>query len=314
MTITLWFAVALAAPGAAGQASADTLPLVLRASETVVARGDGRGQAIEPSGLALDAFGRLYVADAALHQIQRFDARGGFLGTSGSLGSDPGQLRRPGALALLGTLSVAVLDLENRRVATYDLFGRLVGTLIDLADPALLDRLGRVDPVALAADRGGALVIADADRDRVLSFDFSGRFLRAIGGLGTSPGSFRGLRGVGFTPRGELVTAERLNARVQRLDAGGRPAAAWPIDVRPGRGALPVAVDDSSRVAIADEASGRLWLFDPAGRLLATLGGFEGPRALAFARDGALRVAEARAGRVRRVTIEPRVRPPDPGE
>jgi len=303
----LLLAAFLAAPS--DTVGADSLPLRLTAAEIVVARGDARGQVIEPAGLATDAFGRVYVADAALHRLQRFEPRGEWIGESGSLGSDPGQMRRPGAVALLGTLTLAVLDLENRRVVTYDLFGRQLGTLIDLSAPGLLATLSRVDPVTLAADRGGALYLVDADRDRVLSFDFAGRFLRAIGGLGARPGSFRGLRGLSLTPRGELVAAERLNARAQRLDAGGRVIAAWPLEVRPGRGALPVAVDDSSRVAIADEATGRLWLFDGAGRPLGTLAGLQGPRALAFARDGSLLVAEARGGRVRRVRIEPRVLP-----
>jgi DNA-binding beta-propeller fold protein YncE len=311
VTLTLLLlAAALAGDPDATGARADSLPVRLRPESVVVARGDGRGEVLEPAGVAIDAFGRLYVSDAALHRIQRFDERGAFLGTAGSLGSDPGQLRRPAAVALLGALSLAVLDVENRRVQAYDLFGRQLGTLIDLRDPALLSAVSRVDPVAMAADRGGALYIADADRDRVLLFDFAGRFVRAIGGIGTRPGSFRGLAGLALAPRGELVTAERVNARVQRLDAGGRAVAAWPIAARAGRGALPVAVDDSSRVAVADELTGELWLFDATGRPLGRLAGLEGPRALAFARDGALLVCEARAGRVRRILLEPRAAAP----
>jgi streptogramin lyase len=171
-----------------------------------------------------------------------------------------------------------------------------------------------VDPVAIAADRGGALFLADGDGERVLAFEFSGRFVRVLGGIGARPGSFRGLRGLAAAPRGELVVAERVNARAQRMDAGGRALASWPLDVRPGRYALPVAVDDSARVAIADESSGRLWLFDSSGRKLAGLAGLEGPRALAFARDGALLVGESRSGQVRRVTIERVTPPPAAGE
>ena len=78
---------------------------------------------------------------------------------------------------------------------------------------------------------------------------------------------------------------------------------AWAIAAAPGRGALPVAVDDGGRVAVADELTGGLWLFDPAGRLLARAGGCAAPRALAFAPDGTLLVAEARAGRVSRWSV-----------
>jgi hypothetical protein len=289
--------------------SSSSLPGTLRALATVVTRGDGRGQALEPAGVAVDAFGRLVVADAALHRLQRFEADGRWLGESGSLGSDPGQLRRPGSVVMLGGLTVAVLDRENRRVEGYDLFGRRLGTIIDLLSSTLSGQLGRVDPAALAADRSQTLYLADVDADRVLVFDNSGGFLRTLGGFGARPGSFRGLAGLTTGRRGEVVTAERGNARVQRLDAAGRVVAWWAIPVTRGPGALAVAVDDSGHVAVADEATGRLWLFTADGRPWAALGGLEQPRALAFAPDGTLLVAEAGRGEVRRWALAPAHRP-----
>ena len=302
--VLAWLAAGTPASSDTIPAMAESLAWRLRPVAVLTARGDGRGQALEPSGVVVDAFGRVVVADAALHRLQRFEPDGRWLGEAGSLGSDPGQLRRPGAVTLLGALSIAVLDYENRRIERYDLFGRRLGTLIDLLDPALEAQVGRVDPIALSADRGGALYLADADRDRVLAFDFAGRYLRTIGGLGGKPGSFRGLGGLATAPRGALVVAERVNRRVQRLDAGGRSSASWPLAVAAAAGAIPVAVDDSSRVAVADEASGRLWLFDAGGRPLAALAGLARPRALAFAPDGTLLVAEAGRGEVRRFAFE----------
>ena len=319
MPVVLLLAALALGPGAAASstpATVDTsaialasLPLRLRAVAVVVAQGDGRGQTLEPSGIAVDAFGRLIVADAALHRLQRFEPDGRWLWEGGALGSDPGLLRRPGSVAMLGGLTVAVLDRENRRVEGYDLFGRRLGTRIDLLDPQLAERVGRVDPAALAADRGGVLYVADSDGERVLVFDSAGRFVRAVGGFGSRPGSFRGLSGLAAAPRGALVTAERINARVQRFDAAGRVALTWPLAPGRGPGALAVAVDDSGRVAVADEPSGGLWLFDADGRPLATLTGLARPRALAFAPDGTLLVAEAAHGEVRRFAIERAARP-----
>lgn len=294
-----------------GPAGADTLALRLQPVQTLGTAGGERTALVEPSGVAADAFGRIYVTDASQHRLVRFDARGTWLGEAGALGSEPGELRRPAGVTALGSLGVAVLDRENRRVVSYDLFGRWVGILADLA--ALEDELGRVDAVALSADRGGALYVADADRDRVLVLDFAGRYVRTLGGFGGGAGSFRGLAGLGAGPRGELVTAERAGARVQRLDASGSPLASWPLPVRPGRGRLAVAVDDSMHIAVADEASGRLWLFDPAGGLLGVLTDLASPRALAFASDGSLLVAEGAAGRVRRFALGPAGTPAPPG-
>lgn len=265
----------------------------------------GGDTAVSPAGVAVDDFGRLYVSDAARHRLVRFDADGTYLGEAGALGSGEGHMRRPGSVATFGTLSVAVLDRENRRVLSYDLHGRLLGVLVAFESEPLADALGRVDPVAMASDRGGAMYVADAEEDRVLVFDFSGRLLRTLGGIGDRPGSFRGLSGLGAGPRGDLVAAERGAARIQRLDASGAVIATWPIAARPGRERLGVAVDDSARVALVDEAAGTVRLFDGEGHVLAARDGLAGPRAAAFAPDGSLWIAEAGRGAVRRWIIAP---------
>jgi DNA-binding beta-propeller fold protein YncE len=285
--------------------AADSLRARVASAAWLAREGEGRGQVLEPAGVAVDAFGRAYVSDAALHRLQRFDPQGRYLGESGVLGSDTGEMRRPGSVVLLGVLGVGVLDRENRRVESFDLFGRLAGTTLDLADPALEAQVGRIDPTQLAADRGGALYVADPARERVLSFDVSGQFLRELGGFGSRPGQLRGLRGLATGPRGELIVTERTNARVQRIDAGGRPVAAWPLPLDPkGKsGELPVAVDGAGRVAVADETSGSLWLFDSAGSLLGTASGLGHPRALAFGRDSLLYVAGVQPGGVRTIRL-----------
>ncbi len=288
--------------------AADTLSVRLVPVQTIAPADSAPVGLVEPNGVVADAFGRVYVTDAAQHRLVRFDARGAWLGEAGALGSDVGGLRRPAGVTAMGSLGVAVLDRENRRIVLYDLFGRLTGVLADLA--ALEDELGRVDPVALAADRGGALHVAEAERDRVLVLDFAGAYVRTLGGYGTAGGSFRGLAALACSPRGGLVTVERTGARVQWLDAGGSPVAAWPLPASPRRGGLAVAVDDSARVVVADESAGALWLYDRDGRMLGALAGLAAPRSVAFAPDGSLLVAEAAAGRIRRFRLEPAGVPP----
>lgn len=287
-----------AAPDSTAAAAADSLAprdsLVLRrVAATDLARlPDNQGRVLEPAGIAADAFGRLVVSDAASHRVQRYQRNFVWVGEAGGLGSDPGQLRRPGSVAAVGTLGIAVLDRENRRVVTYDYYGRRIGVAVDLSDPAHELEIGRVDPTLLAADRGGAIAILDPERERLLIFDFSGRFQRSLGGFGSRPGQLRGTSGLAFAPKGELVVAERTNARIQRMDADGRSVAIWPLPVRRGAGLLPVAVDDAGRVAVADEDAGALWVFAANGRPLARATGLARPRGLAFDPDGTLLVLE----------------------
>jgi DNA-binding beta-propeller fold protein YncE len=266
---------------------------------------ENQGRVLEPAGVAADAFGRILVSDAAAHRLQRYQRSFAWIGEMGGLGSDPGQLRRPGSVAVVGTLGIAVLDRENRRVVTYDHFGRRIGVAIELAEPTLELQIGRVDPSLLAADLGGAIAILDPERERLLTFDFSGRFQRAIGGFGPRPGQMRGTAGLAFAPKGDLVVAERIGARVQRIDADGRAVASWPLSVKRGAGLLPVAVDEQGRVAVADEDSGRLWVFGADGRTLARASGLARPRALAFDPDGSLIAVEgAPPARLRRFRLE----------
>ena len=297
-------------------------PAVYRLRETQRLESSSDTRLVEPTGVLADAFGRVWVSDASLNVVRRWEASGKALDETGTLGSEPGRFRRPGTLARLGSLGVAVLDTENQRVVSYDHQLRLLGVLVDLTDPALEARLGRVRPLGIASDRGGAMLVVDADRDRILVFDFAGSYLREIGGFGGRAGGFAGLMAVACDPRGNLVTVERPRAkprkgvvadsvvgrsRVQRLEPGGRVLEAHWTPVWPaggGESSMAVAVDDSGRVAITGERSGQLFVFGPDGVLLVQLAELRSPRALGFAMDGTLLVAEPAAARVRRFALE----------
>jgi len=317
------------APGAASAATAEAADSVaLR--EISPLEGDDAHRLLEPSGVLADAFGRVCVSDAALHKLQRWDASGQPLDEFGALGSDAGQFRRPGALARLGSLGVAVLDVENRRVSAYDQHMRLIGAAIDLAADDLESRIGRVNAVSLASDKGGAFYVADAERDRILVFDYAGGFQRELGGFGGRAGGFSGLMAVTTGSRGTLIAVERPRARahgkaavqatqassdstlgrarVQWLDPSGRVVgSAWTPAWLAGSAetAMAIAVDDSGRVAVAGERSGQLYVLAPAGDCVARLAGLASPRGLAFGAGDVLLVAEAGAGRVRRYQLEP---------
>jgi hypothetical protein len=62
-------------------------------------------------------------------------------------------------------------------------------------------------------------------------------------------------------------------------------------------------VDGAGRVAVADETSGSLWLFDPVGSLLGATAGLGHPRALSFGRDSILYVAQVQPGGVRTIRL-----------
>jgi hypothetical protein len=330
-------ALATARPATAAATAPDTAARAVTTSDTSRAglargwrlrelppiEGDAARPLVEPDGVLSDAFGHIWVSDASLHKLRRWRADGVPLDETGALGSDPTEFRRPGALARVGALGVAVLDLENRRVTTYDYNLRLLSIAVDLAAADLEARVGTVRPLSLASDRGGALYVVDAERDRILVFDYAGAFQREIGGYGGRSGGFNGLTGVAVSARGRLITVERprprskrvdpsdstiARARIQWLEAGGRLiTSVWSPPLAAGASELSVAIatDAIGRVAIAAERSGEVCVLSPDGAPIARLTGLASPRALAFADDGTLLVAVTGAARVRRWTLEP---------
>ena len=214
----------------------------------------------------------------------------------------------------MGSLGVAVLDIENRRVSTYDHNLRLLSGAVDLVAPDLEDRVGRVRPLSLASDRGGALYVVDAERDRVLVFDYSGAFQREIGGFGGRSGGFAGLSGVAVSARGRIVSVERprprprkgvapdstaSRARIQWFEAGGRLiTSVWspPLSAGASELSLSIAVDGIGRVAIAAERSGEVYVLTPDGAFLARMQGPVAPRAVAFLADDGVARGRDRGG------------------
>ncbi len=78
--------------------------------------GDGVGYFARPKGVAVDADGHIWVADAAQNRIQIFDRDGHVLAYFGVAGPNPGQFGLPVGLAI---------DKNNRAVVSEQLKGRV---------------------------------------------------------------------------------------------------------------------------------------------------------------------------------------------
>lgn len=169
-----------------------------------------------PTGLARDAaLGRVYVADAHLHQIRVFDDAGNLLTTygSGQRGEGPGEFNSPTHLAFAGgklyvtdTLNaraqvLAVDDAGAARVA--QVFGRRGLFVGDLARPK-----------GITVDAVGNIYVVESYYDHLLVFNPQGEFLLPIGGGGSGVGEFFLPAGVWSDQRGRIYVADMFNGRV----------------------------------------------------------------------------------------------------
>jgi PKD repeat protein len=88
--------------------------------------GSADGQFWNPTGIAVDATGNVYVADRDNHRIQKFTAAGEYINKWGWYGPLDGQMRFPSAVAVDNSSDVYVTDTENYRVQKFSSDGAFI--------------------------------------------------------------------------------------------------------------------------------------------------------------------------------------------
>lgn len=231
---------------------------------TIGRRGTRPGEFLEPSGIALAGSGDVVVADARLNRISVFRPTGELVRTFGRFGRGEGELIAPEGLSAQGD-RICVADTGNCRLQVFTLDGRVERVLGEFGSDA--GPIGR--PVSVAGSNGEAFFAADADLDRIASFDGAGRRLGAFGMSGPFAGLL--LEPAGVALHGEFVyVAERFNHRVQVFDAAGKAQYQWGLHAyrpREGEGRLHYPSDvaiapDGSFAAVCEAFEDRVQLFE----------------------------------------------------
>ena len=163
-------------------------------------RGSGPGKFQNPTGVAVDSAGRVYVADSGNKRIQKFSAAGKFL--DAWTGFD-----EPFGIAIDAAGTIYVTDSARNRVLALDGSGKRLASFGE-------DQLHR--PRGLAV-RDGLVYVADSGHDRIVKFDANGTFLAAVGCPGSDAGEFDDPVSVAIDPDLHLYVVDRGNNRVQKL-------------------------------------------------------------------------------------------------
>ena len=180
--------------------------------------GEGDGQFIWPTAIALDGEENVYVADEWLNRITVFSKDGEFIRNWGKAGSGNGELNGPSGLAISdGTLFL--VDSRNHRVQKFTLDGRYRGQFGSFGSgPGQLNL-----PWGIGLDKDGQVFVADWRNDRIQQFTSDGEHQATFGGRrGSGVGQFNRPTGVAVDKDGEIYIADRWNHRVQVLAPDGR--------------------------------------------------------------------------------------------
>ena len=173
--------------------------------------GSSDGQLLVPFGIAVDAGGSVYVADAGNHRIQKFTPSGALLTKFGSLGTGDGELNTPTTITLGPNGNLYVADIASSRIQELTVNGAFVSKFGSegTGDGQFMG------PFGLAFSPAGNLYVGDAGNHRIQVFSPGGTLLNKFGGLGAGDGEFNQPAGLAFGPDGNLYVADHLNHRVQ---------------------------------------------------------------------------------------------------
>ena len=180
--------------------------------------GEGDGQFVWPTALAVDSKGNVYVADEWLNRITIFSRDGDYLSKWGTAGSGDGELDRPAGLAVDADDNVLVVDSRNNRVQKFTSDGKYISQFGTAGDgPGQLNMPWGID---LGPD--GSVFVADWRNDRIQQFSADGQWQASFGHSGSDIGQFNRPTGVGVDQDGDIYVADWLNNRVQVFSPDGR--------------------------------------------------------------------------------------------
>ncbi len=219
--------------------------------------GAGNGQFNEPRGVAVDAEGNVYVADAGNHRIVKLDKAGKFVKAWGSEGEGDGQFLEPFDVGVAPDGSLVVLDAVQQRLQRFTPDGQFVAAF------GAQNTFYR--PRGLWVDGQGGLWVADTGGIRILKLDQAGQRLSQIGGRDAPPVGQGQPTDVAVGPGGDIWVAEATNGILWHLAADGAIVKSIGLNIA---GTL-----DGPHLAAG--ADGRLYATEP-----------EGFRVLVLAADG----------------------------
>jgi DNA-binding beta-propeller fold protein YncE len=180
--------------------------------------GEGDGQFVWGSALALDQQENLYIADEWLNRVSVFTKDGEFVRKWGKAGKGNGELDRPAGLAISPNGTLFITDSRNHRVQKFTLDGKYLGKFGSFgAGPGQLNM-----PWGIALDQAGLVYVADWRNDRIQQFTADGKWQASFGRTGSGIGEFNRPTGVAVDRDGDIYVADWMNNRVQVLAKDGR--------------------------------------------------------------------------------------------
>ncbi|WP_456387085.1 NHL repeat-containing protein [Desulfolithobacter sp.] len=236
----------------------------------------------QPSDVAVNDQGDIYVVDGVNHCVKVFGADGRFLFKFGTRGEGHGEFSYPLGIDIDGLGRVYIADSGNRRIQVFSARGRFI-TLI----PVTSTGEKPADPVDIGVTREGtAGFVTDNDNHVILKYDLvSGRLLARFGQPGIERKEFRYPFLVSLYKDKYIHIVDVINTRVQVLtDTGKFVTFIGDWGVEKGQFFRPkgVAVDRDGLVYVSDSYMGVIQVFNIEGHFQSVIGDPETGKVMRF--------------------------------
>ncbi|OKP89213.1 fibronectin type III domain-containing protein [Paenibacillus sp. P32E] len=236
--------------------------------------GSGLGEFANPSGVAVDSGGNVYVADYYNHRIQKLTAATGVWSewkkSGGGSGSGLGEFSYPRGVAVDGDGNVYVADSKNHRIQKLNVASG-VWSEWKKSGGGTGSGLGEFnEPSGVAVDGDGNVYVADSKNHRIQKLTAAtggwSEWKKSGGGTGSGLGEFNQPSGVAVDGSGNvLYVADSKNHRIQKLDVSSDVWSEWKKSGGGSGSGLEefnnpkgVTLDSSGNVYVADSGNHRI--------------------------------------------------------
>ena len=163
----------------------------IRSIDTTSVRSGIRRYKLDPTGIAVDEDGNIYVTDVESHRLSKFNSDGKLVKTVGGEGGRTGQFDQPHGIALSKDNKLFICDSDNNRIQVFD---------TNLKYISCFGKEGSCEgefrrPFDLTVDPAGDVYVTEWGNHCVQVFSQDGRFLR-FGRCGGGPGELSWPEGI----------------------------------------------------------------------------------------------------------------------
>jgi len=234
----------------------------------------------DPSSVAVDNSGNVFVTDFTNDRIQEFTNDGKFILTWGSKGSGKGQFNHPRGVAVDSSGNVFVSDTYNSRIQKFQLSTPCPKGVTEITSGVCIIKswgsLGTADgkfnaQYGIAVDSSGNVFVSDTSNHRIQKFNNDGTFITKWGTLGTGKGQFDTPLDVDVDKSGNVFVLDSHNGRIQKFKNDGGFIRTWNYigsEDSPFRFPTGIAMDSKGYLYAADTFNDRIQKYSNTGGLI----------------------------------------------